>query len=165
MADNATTGARREFTFGDLDAVLREVQRLRRGHRTLRNWTLAQVCRHLADTIHASIDGFDLRRHRIKRWFFRRPLLAYTYRFGIPAGYTVDPKLTPPAGVDLEASHTRLEQAIRRYQTHGGPLHPHPLFGRLSRAGWDRMHRFHCAHHLSFVLPDDVITVRDGRAS
>ncbi len=99
------------------------------------------------------MDGFDLRRHRIKRWFFSKPLLGYTYRYGIPRGYTVDPKLTPPPGVELAPAVQALEAAIDRYRSHTGRLHPHPLFGRLSRKGWDRLHCFHCAHHLSFVQP------------
>jgi len=99
------------------------------------------------------MDGFDLGRHRLKRWFFRRPLLAVTYRYGIPRGYTVDPKLTPPPDVELKAAMADLEQASARYQAHAGRLHAHPLFGRLSRKGWDRLHRFHCAHHLRFLIP------------
>ncbi len=153
MAADRPVTSGRTLVFRDLGEVLPEVRRLLSGHRVVRNWTLAQVCRHLADTIHASMDGFDLRRHRIKRWFFRRPLLAYTYRFGIPWGYTVDPRLTPPIAVDLETAVRDLEAAIARYQAHKGPLHAHPLFGRLSRKGWDRLHCFHCAHHLRFVVP------------
>lgn len=132
-----------------------EVGRLQGGHRSVGNWTLAQVCKHLAGSINGSIDGFDLRRHRIKRALFARPLLWYTFRFGIPPGYTVDPALTPPDEVRLDEASTGLREAIARYQRHDGPLAPHPLFGELSRAMWDRMQCFHCAHHLRFVWPSE----------
>ena len=132
-----------------------EVERLRAGYRSVGNWTLAQVCEHLAGSINGSIDGFDLRRHRIKRALFARPLLWYTFRFGIPSGYTVDPALTPPDDAGLDGAITGLREALARYQQHDGPLSPHPLFGKLSRAMWNRMQCFHCAHHLRFVWPSE----------
>ncbi len=136
-----------------------EVERLQAGHRSVGNWTLAQVCKHLADSVNGSIDGFDLRRHRIKRALLAKPLLWYTFWFGIPSGYTVDPALTPPDDVRLDETSAGLREAIARYQRHDGTLAPHPLFGRLSRATWDRMQCFHCAHHLRFVLPSEPTRV------
>ncbi len=144
---------RRVLHFDDLSQMLGEVRSLAGGHRVLRRWTLAQICRHLAGTIHGSMDGFDLSRHRFKRLFLRRRLLAYTYRWGIPEGYTVDPNLNPPEGVGLNEEIDALGRAIHRYRNHAGPLQAHPLFGRLTRDGWDRLHCFHGAHHLSFVIP------------
>ncbi len=144
---------RRVLHFSHLPEVLAEARRLASSHRTLGRWTLAQICRHLADTIHGSMDGFDLRRHRFKRLFFRSLLLAYAYRWGIPEAYTVDPKLNPPEGLRLDDQIEALARAIQRYRDHTGPLQAHPLFGRLTRNEWDRMHCFHGAHHLSFVLP------------
>lgn len=146
---------RRRLELASLDDVLVETQRLARGHQTLGRWTLAQICRHLADTVHGSIDGFDLRNHRIKRRLLRGWLWRYTVRWGIPENYTVDPALSPPAGVGLADELARLEEAVHRYRRHAGPLQAHPLFGVLSRTDWDRLHCLHGAHHLSFVLPVD----------
>lgn len=122
-----------------------------RAHHILGNWTLAQVCKHLADSINGSIDGVDLRRHRFKRWFIAKRMLAWTLKNGIPPGITVDPNLTPPPGVDMATALAELQGAIRRYQSHRGKLRPHPLFGRMDRPIWDRLHCVHCAHHLSFI--------------
>ena len=146
---------RRVLAFKDLGELLPEVRRLIPAHRTVGQWTLAQVCRHLADTINGSMDGFDLRRHRFKRYFLSKRLLRYTYRHGITPGYTVDPRLTPPENVNLGEAMPALERAIERYRTYRGQLRPHPLFGELSREMWDRLHCFHSAHHLSFVIPTD----------
>jgi len=146
---------RRVLTFTDFGEILPEVRRLIPAHRTVRQWTLAQICRHLADTINGSMDGFDLRRHRFKRFFLSKRLLRYTYRYGIPPGYTVDPKLTPPPNVKLDASLAALEQALERYRSYRGRLRAHPLFGDLSREKWDELHCFHAAHHLSFVISTD----------
>jgi len=124
-------------------------------HRTVGQWTLAQVCRHLADTINGSMDGFDLRRHRFKRFFLGKRLLRWTYRHGIPPGYTIDPRLTPPPNVRLDEALDAMERAVERYRTYRGRLRAHPLFGDLSREMWGRLHCFHSAHHLSFVIPTD----------
>ncbi|MFQ5494461.1 MAG: DUF1569 domain-containing protein [Phycisphaerae bacterium] len=149
-------GRRGTLIIPNLHDVLVLVDALTPDQRTIGHWSLGQICKHLADSIHGSIDGFDLRRHRIKRFFFARSLLWFTYRYGIPAGYTVDPKLAPPGDIGLDEAIGELRDAIQRYQRHAGPLHAHPLFGRLSRPAWDRLHCFHCAHHLSFVLPGNA---------
>ena len=119
------------------------------------HWSLAQICKHLADSIHGSLDGFDMRNHRVKRFFLSKRLLRSMFEQGIPRGYTVDPRLTPPAQVDLDDAVSALDRAIARYQDHRGRLRPHPLFGDMPRETWNRVHRFHCAHHLSFVIPAD----------
>jgi len=149
---------RRLLTLAGLPDIVVEVRSLADGpHRTVGNWTLAQVCRHLADTINGSMDGLDLSRHRFKRFFLSKRLLRYTFRHGIPPGYTIDPKLNPPSDVTLEASLAALERAVARYQSYEGRLRPHPLFGDLSRGMWDRLHCFHGAHHLSFVIPSGCV--------
>ena len=146
---------RRVLAFKDFGELLQEVQRLIPAHRTVGRWTLAQVCRHLADTITGSMDGFDLRRHRLKRFFLSKRLLQYTYRHGIPPGYTIDPKLTPPPNVKLDEALAAMERAVERYRSYRGRLRAYPLFGDLSREKWDQLHCFHGAHHLSFVIPTD----------
>lgn len=146
---------RRVLTFRDLGEILPEVRRLIPAHRTVGRWTLAQICRHLADTINGSMDGLDLRRHRFKRFFLSKRLLRWTYQNGIPPGYTIDPKLTPPPEVILGEALAALERAIERYRSYRGRLCAHPLFGDLSREMWDELHCFHGAHHLSFVISTD----------
>jgi hypothetical protein len=144
---------RRSLSLEDLSQIMPEVRRLEVSHRTIARWTLGQICKHLADSINGSIDGFDLSRHRLKRFFFAKRLLRYTFRYGIPRNYLVDPGLTPPDEVDASAAINGLARAIARYQAHRGPLRPHPLFGTMSRDVWDRVHCVHCAHHLSFAIP------------
>jgi len=59
----------------------------------------------------------------------------------------------PPAHVELGPAIEELRRAIDRYLGHRGRLRPHPLFGCLSRADWDRLHCVHAAHHLSLQAP------------
>ncbi len=145
---------RRSLVFGNIGDILPDIQRLQNGCRSLGTWSLGQTCQHLADSFHGSIDGFDLRNHRIKRFFLHKKMLQYALTKGIPKNYTVDPNLTPNDDVPLDDAIQALTSAIDRYQKYQGFLHPHPLFGKMSRENWDRIHCIHSAHHLSLLLPN-----------
>lgn len=144
---------RRDIHFESVAEIMPDVLRLVENHETTAQWSLAQVCHHLAGSFNGSIDGFDLSHHRIKRWLFRRQLLRATFAGGIPRNYMVDPNLTPPPVVDLAESVNKLQQAIDRYEAHRGPLKAHPLFGNMPRPTWDKLHCVHSTHHMSFVQP------------
>ena len=144
---------RRSLSFAAVAEIMPDVRRLAPAHRTVGNWSFGQICRHLADSFVGSMEGLDLRNHRIKRFFFRRQMLRYTLENGIPRGWTIDDSLTPAPHVDLEDGVDSLANAIDRYQHYEGRLHGHPLFGNPPRAIWDRIHCIHSAHHLSFAIP------------
>ncbi len=145
---------RRTLHFTNLDEVLADVDLLRAGHHTVGNWSLAQICRHLADSFSGSMDGFGVRNHRVMRFLFGRRALRDALLHGIATGFTVTERLTPPADVVLDETSAELVRAIDRYKQHTGPMHFHPFFGRLSRSEWDRLHLVHSAHHLSFAIAD-----------
>lgn len=147
---------RRSLSFEELSQVVPEVLRLGAGCRTVSRWSFAQICQHLANSFNGSIDGLDLSRHRFKRFFIAKSMLRYTLRYGIPTNYTVDPNIEPPPDVDLADAIEALSRAVERYRGHRGPLQAHPLFGKMPRHVWDRVHCIHCAHHLSFVLPGEL---------
>lgn len=143
------------LVFDDLSQVLPEVRRLRTAHRVTGRWTLAQICRHLADSLNGSIDGFGVNRHRLMRVLFGRLALRRVFDTGsLDPGFTVTERLNPPADSDLDESIDLLERAVARYRAHAGPLRVHPFFGALSRSEWDRLHCIHCAHHLRRVVLD-----------
>ncbi len=150
---------RRKLHFDNFFEVLDDIRNMRDcAHSCAGNWTLAQACKHLADTFHGSIDGIRLGGHRLRRIFLGRRILAWSLKHGIPPGITVDPRLTPPPDCEFNQSFRQLESAIERYRAHRGRLQPHPIFGRLSRKDWDRLHCFHCAHHLSFLIVDESVS-------
>ena len=145
---------RRGLIFNDLTEVIEDVHRLRQGNRPTGNWTLAQTCHHIADTLHGSIDGLGVTKHRIMRTLFGRCILRQVFETNILGdGFTVTKKLNPPDDVDLDEAVTALKTAIARYHAHTGPLHLHPFFGWLDRAEWDRLHLIHAAHHLKRLVP------------
>ncbi|MHC4698500.1 MAG: DUF1569 domain-containing protein [Planctomycetota bacterium] len=144
---------RRILRFDDVSEVMPDVRRLVPAHHTLANWSLAQISAHLTHSFIGSMEGFDLSNHRVKRFFIKRRMLQVALTKGIPRGWTVDPNLTPRDEVDLNDAVDALDAAIRRYLDHRGKLYGHPLFGRMPRETWDRVHCVHSAHHLSFAIP------------
>ena len=148
--------ARRPLTFAALDEVMPDVERLLRGHTTVGNWTLAQICSHLAQAFNFTIDGFP--REAFPPWIIRktlgRLLLWHILRTGrFTEGLKMPTKYEPKPGTDARAEAESLRAALRRFAEHTGPLAEHPMKGLVSRAVWERFHCIHCAHHLRFALP------------
>ena len=151
-----SAASRRRIAFHDLAEVMPEVRRTAQGHQTVGNWSLAQICHHLAETFKGSINGFDLSKHRLKRFFMSRQILRRVLTSGMLDNYTVNAHLNPPASVELDDAVASLEQSISAYQSYSGALKAHPLFGEMPRETWDRVHLVHCAHHLGFAVPHDA---------
>jgi hypothetical protein len=152
---------RRELTFATLDDAVRDAETLlAKGYDRAGNWDLAQVCGHLAAWFRYQLDGFPpapvlarpvfwLVRNTVGGWMAKKMMAGGRMREGIP---TIPQSVPAPGGRDA-AAVTELRETIARWQAHAGPLHPSPLFGRLTRDRWVKGHLIHCAHHLSFLTP------------
>ena len=66
------------------------------------------------------------------------------------------PSIFAPTEVLGDREEARgLRDAIAHYRASAtGPLAPHRVFGPLTKAEWDRLQCIHCAHHLSFAIPN-----------
>jgi hypothetical protein len=147
-----TTG-RRTLRFASLDEVIPEVERLRRGHTTVGTWTLAQICRHLANVMHRVLElpastprdlSVELGEEK-KREIFETGHL--------PEGLSAPPGVVPSGDLDEGEEAEHLRQAVALFQSSPGPVVPHRLFGPLTRDEWHQLQCIHCAHHLSFAIP------------
>ena len=148
---------RRTLAFSSLDEVMPEVDRLLLGHRSVGNWSLGQICNHLAINILGSVEGFPVAAPWLVRKLIgpiakRRILATGTVKEGIklPQAYI------PNSGLDDRAEAEALRATIRIFSGNSGPMAPHPFFGKLSVAEWHHLHCIHSAHHLSFAVPDGV---------
>jgi hypothetical protein len=149
---------RRPLTFASLDEVMPDVDRLLRGHTTVGNWSLGQICSHLAQALHFTIDGFpaEARLPWIIRATIGRFLLWRILRTGrFVEGMRMPRKYEPVPGVDARVEAESLRAALQRFAAHSGPLAAHPLKGPVSRAIWERFHCIHSAHHLRFAIPTE----------
>lgn len=153
--------SRRELTFGSLDEVVRDAEQLlAAGYTKTGNWSLAQACGHLACWFRYQVDGFPpipllLRpvlwalRNTVGRRMAKRLVRGGKMRDGVP---TIPQSVPEPDGDDA-AAVAALREAVRRWEGHAGPMHPSPLFGRMTKEEWRNGHLIHCAHHLSFLVP------------
>jgi hypothetical protein len=147
--------ARRDLSFQSLEDVMPEVDRLIAGHRIGGTWTLAQICHHLSLAIRATVEG----RTRQMPWIFRRTIgrviLGRIFRTGrFPEGVQAYPEFVPKPDLDARAEAEALRATLRLYAAEHGPFGEHPILGPMSPDDWNRFHCLHCAHHLSFVLPE-----------
>ncbi|MEX0676431.1 MAG: DUF1569 domain-containing protein [Pirellulales bacterium] len=151
--DTKSVAGRRELHFESYRELLDDVRSLAaRPRRQLGNWTLGQICQHLAGAIDMAVDGPSF-----KPPFFLRligPLLKKRFLKRFPPGYKVPPgagSLIP--GTDEDAvGVAALEKAVARLEA-TPERKPHVLFGRLSREEWDQFEFRHAEMHLSFIVP------------
>ena len=148
--------ARRTLAFNSLDQVMPDVDRLMAGYTKVGNWSLGQACNHLTKGVVAAIDGADFK----APWLLRMTLAPIFLRQILKSGkmreqIKVPKSLLPKPGLDDRAEAEALRAALQLYAAHTGPLADHPFFGRLTREQMDRLQYIHCAHHLSFLLPNE----------
>lgn len=146
---------RRPLRFDHLDDVVREAESLlAAGYTRAGQWSLGQMCDHLAQTVERCQDGFPMMMPAPIRWLitwiaWKKVLRHEQINRAVPA-----PKwLQPPDQIEDRAGVERLKAAIARYHKHTGPLHPSPVFGKMSADDWRAVHLWHSEHHLSFLHP------------
>jgi hypothetical protein len=147
------TPGRRTLHFPDLDEIMPDVDRLLDGHTTVGNWSLAQICRHLATVMRLVVDLPPSTPHDSSRWVGEEQKRQFFESGAVPEGIPTSPRLLPAEALEEREEAERLGQAIAHYRASPGPVVPHVLFGSLTRSEWDRFHCIHAAHHLSFAVP------------
>jgi hypothetical protein len=155
-----TTQSRRTVDYSTLEEVRLDAEALAAGpYATVGNWTFGQILEHLAQAMHASIDGFPFG----APWYMRlvAPLVknsVLTRRmkpgFKLPKAAA---SYLPSADATVEESLTRLVNGIERLEVET-PNAPHPVFGKLAREEWIALHLRHSELHMSFVVPTNVAT-------
>jgi hypothetical protein len=147
-------GKRRKLAFAGLGEVMPDVERLLAGHTTVGRWTLGQICNHLATTIGMSMEGVPQK----APWLVRRTVgvlirRLMLWRGRIPENVQVPRVYLPGPELDPAREANALRVALERFATFDGPFDEHPLAGPMTPAQWERFHCIHCAHHLSFAVP------------
>ena len=154
---------RRKLRFKTFDDIADDVASLsnqRLAH--LGNWSLGQICKHLAAGMNCSIDGGDEFIAKYPLWHrFVGPLLKYyVLCFGLRPGYRLSgepARVLTPEPTETAAGIEELMRAIERLKKDPHRL-PRHVLGRFSRKQWDCYHRRHAELHLSFVVPLGVTT-------
>ena len=146
---------RRELSFSRLDEIMPDVDRLLAGHTTIGNWSLGQICNHIGGAIRYSVEGFPGRAPWLIRTFLAPRAKREIFQTGkMRTGIKVPDTFLPKPGLDDRAEAEALRASLQLFGKTPGPLAPHPFFGSLTRDEWVRLHCIHCAHHLSFAVPN-----------
>ena len=131
---------RRVVRFATFDEVLAEAERLhRKGYRRTGNWSLGQICNHLAQAIDITL-GLRTPKpiQRVAIFCFLR--LAFLGRIGNLLGLRVPTTRPQTEPVGDEAGIAQLKDAIARLQ-------------QADARHLDGFHLWHSGHHLGFLIP------------
>ncbi len=155
MAVNtAGVTGRRQLHFSSYQDILDDVHKLSSvPTQQLGNWSLGQICQHLAAAMDMAIDGppfhpawyVRLIAPMLKKRFLTRPM-SPGFKLPKNAGTLLPPEISTNDGI------AALEKSIVRIQQ-GTNLKPHPVFGAMTRQEWDQLEFRHSEMHLSFVSP------------
>ena len=157
---------RRALRFSTLADIRADLKELHFGG-TIKTgkWDLSQAAEHLADWMEFPIDGFPQMPFMIKlligtmrvtrgKSLYKKFVENQRMPIGQPTmPQTVHSPTTAPGG-DLR-SVERLVKQIDRLEGFRGPIHPSPLFGALTYDELVALQLAHCAHHLSFLVPNE----------
>jgi hypothetical protein len=153
--DSRNVRGRRELRFSSYDELLADVRSLAsQPTRQLGNWSLGQICQHLAIGINTAVDGPPFKPSWLVRvlgpWFKKRVIsrrMSPGLKLPKNAGALI------PTPTDAAAGVAALERAIARFERTSQRL-PHFVFGPMTREEWDQLHFRHAEMHLSFIVPE-----------
>ncbi len=158
MAVNSrTVQGRRDVTFQTLDDIVADAEKLVASSktRTIGNWPLEKLIKHLSQTIHNSIDGFQSKAplwiRLIMPLFKGHVLKAKKMSPGINLPKAAESGAFPDAG-SLQEALDDLRHAVARTKSERMEA-VHPAFGKMTHEEWYTLHLRHSEMHLSFALP------------
>lgn len=155
MVRTTRVSGRRQLHFASYQDILDDARQMAaRPNRQLGNWSLGQICVHLAKGMEMAIEGaaftppWPIR--AIGPFFKRR-----TLRGPMKPGFRLPRKASSllPAATSAADGLETLARSIARMQQVTEP-HRHAVLGPMTRAEWDQLHFRHAEMHLSFIVPE-----------
>lgn len=122
--------------------------------KTERGMSLHQALLHCGQSIDYSLTGFPQLKSGIVRAtigpivahrFLAKGAMSHDLAAPVPGAPAI------PVDGDLQAACDTLLQAIDRFLAHTAPIHPHFVFGTLTKSQFERLHAMHIADHFSAV--------------
>jgi Protein of unknown function (DUF1569) len=147
------TPGRRTLRYQSFDEVMPDVERLLAGHTTVGNWSLAQICCHLATVARRVVDLPASTPQDPSLWVGEEQKRKVLETGLLPESMPAPPQIVPTETLGEREEAEGLRQAIAYYRASSGPVIPHRIFGPLSKEEWDGLQLIHLAHHLSFAIP------------
>ncbi len=154
---------RRNLRFSRLEDVKTDsLNLLSKGYTKTGEWELSQMANHLSDWMSFPMDGFPKMPIIIKiligimrttqgKSLYKKFVQNQRMATGQP---TMPQTVHKPNADATVQSVERLATLIDRLAVHRGLIHPSPLFGKLDYDQVVALQLAHCAHHLSFLVPN-----------
>jgi hypothetical protein len=153
--DTKHVQGRRQLRFSSYDEMLADVDTLA-AHpcRQLGNWSLGEICDHLAKAMDMAVDGPPF----TPPWYVRLIGPFFKSRFlrgPMPSGFQLPKNASrlTPAPTAVPEGVARLKNAVDRICANSERA-AHGVFGRLTREEWDQLMLRHCEMHLGFLVPE-----------
>jgi hypothetical protein len=141
------------LSYKNFDEIMPDVERLLKGNTTVGQWSLAEICNHLATVMRRVADAPASTPIDPSKWVSEEQKRRVFDSGMLPEGLPSTQE-NLPANVGSTADEAeRLRKTIAHYKASSGPVIAHRLFGPLSKPEWDRLQLIHFAHHLSFAVP------------
>ncbi len=153
--DTKRVAGRRKVHFDNYEQLLADVRDLAgRPTRQLGNWSLGQICHHIAAGLNTAIDGAPFNPPWILRklgpLFKKRAIsrpLSPGFKLPRQAGSLIPQSNDAAEGIAaIEQAVARLDQTPERQ--------PHVIFGSMTSEEWDQFQLRHAEMHLSFIVPE-----------
>lgn len=155
--DSGKVQGRRTVHYDSMDDLLEDAERLAKVKtRTLGNWSVGQIYKHLAASLGASIDGFPFNLPTPVQWLMRLTVKQRFLTKPLKPGFQMPTKVAktmmPADGTSTEEGLAALRAAVERIKN--TPTRAtNAMFGTLTRAESDQFHLRHAEMHMSFIVP------------
>jgi hypothetical protein len=113
------------------------------------------MCRHLSTIVRLSVDRFATVGPDPSKYASTDQKREILETGVTPEGNPAPPGVEVPDGLDDHEAAKGLRAAIAHFAASPGPGTDHPRPGPLRRAGWERFHCHHAAHHFSFAVSSE----------
>ena len=151
---------RRKLNFTTFEDILSDVDMIHeKGYVKLGKWDLAQNLEHIRLTMESATQQKNFGIPPFIRWILRKTFLKslLTTR-RMKSGFQTSKLLLPKPGAEDKEHEAKeisaFKDAVSNFSEHQGEYLPNPAFGTLSRKEWQEVQKIHCAHHLSFLVPN-----------
>ncbi len=144
---------RRELKFSNSAELKSDIQMLRKtAHAKLGNWCLAKTCWHLETAIRLRMVPGPFPPNTPEQDASHARLQTILSAGKLPSGIQAPAPALPPDNT-TDASIDALLTTLDRFDSYKDPFAPHRIFGHLSDAEARQLNLIHCAHHLSYLVP------------
>ena len=116
------------------------------------HWSLMHICTHCSQTILCAMTGYP----QLKPWLIRKtigPCILHWFFYCNQMHHNLQAELVGATPIDVN-NHKALEvliNTINQFLNYKGKLHPHFVFGELSKDQYDRYFTLHIKDHLNEV--------------